>query len=46
MFFLKKYTSLILCGKILKIWEIWEYSIKIWEEIWEIWEWWVPFICR
>ena len=25
--------------KNLKNMGIWEYSIKIWEEIWEIWEW-------
>ena len=60
--FLKNYTSFIYLfiyifiylGKILKMWEIWEYSIKIWElweiweysikiwELWEIWKWWAP----
>ena len=38
MFFKKLYF--IFFGNFLKIWEIWEYSIKIWEEIWEIWELW------
>ena len=31
--FFKNYTAFIIFfGKILKIWEIWEYSIKIWRK--------------
>ena len=30
--FFKNYTAFIFFGKILKIWEIWEYSIKIWRK--------------
>ena len=35
---IQKIYFIYLFGKILTIWEIWEYSIKIWE----IREWWAP----